>query len=223
MRIASLAVVASLLGILGVLAQEPPPPRPAASSPVEYLPRPTEAEKQVQTALDAVVDASFVEVQVAEAVNQLSADHKVNVVLDLGALKALNLQQPPSVNLNVQKIKLRSVLNLLCRENGLAWIVEDEVIKVTTTQAADSRLITRTYPVADLAVSPEDMKSLKSAVEKTATAAAWDVVGGQASAATLDSARSLIVTQTWSGHEQVLNLLRMLREAKGLAEATETP
>lgn len=224
MRTVSLAVVASLLGILAVLAQDRPPVKSESSAgPVEYLPRPTEAEKQVQAALETVVDADFSEVPISDAVSKLSADHKVNVVLDLGALKTLNVQQPVLVNLSVQKIQLRSVLNLVCRENGLAWIVEDEVIKITTAQAADSRLVTRTYPVADLIGSPEDLKSLKTAVEKTATAAAWDVLGGQASAATLDSAKSLIVTQTWSGHQQVLNLLRMLREAKELAEPAGTP
>jgi hypothetical protein len=225
MRTVSLAVVASLLGILAVLAQDRPPVKveTASAGPVEFLPRPTEAEKQVQEALETVVDASFAEVPIGEAVSKLSADHKVNVVLDLGALKTLNVQQPVTVNLDVQKIKLRSVLNLVCRESGLAWIVEDEVIKVTTAQAADSRLVTRTYPVADLVSTPDDLKSLKTAVEKTGTAAGWDVLGGEASAVTLDSARSLIVTQSWSGHQQVLNLLRMLREAKGLTEAAGTP
>lgn len=231
MRIALLMAVVSLFGILAVMAQEPRS-RPAAvvraanSDVVEFLPRPTDAEKQIQTALESVGDATFAEVPLNEAVTQLSADHKVNVVLDMAALRALvPAPQPelPKVSLAVQKIKLRSVLNLLCKDMGLAWVVEDEVIRITTPQVADRRMLTRTYPVGDLGPTPEDMKALKSAVEKTATASAWDVYGGEASAVTLDSSRSLIVTQTWSGQEQVVRLLRMLREAKALANQTGGP
>lgn len=43
---------------------------------------------------------------------------------------------------------------------GLCFLVEDDVLKVTLSSIAESKLVTRTYPVGDLVDSPDDCTDL---------------------------------------------------------------
>jgi hypothetical protein len=58
------------------------------------------------------------------------------------------LDQP--ITLKMKGAKLESVLNLLLRPVQLAYLPEDDVLVITTSNKASENLITRTYPVRDL-------------------------------------------------------------------------
>jgi hypothetical protein len=49
-------------------------------------------------------------------------------------------------------ITLRSALRLLLQPLGLTYIIEDEVMKITTQAKADEKTSTRVYPVGDLVI-----------------------------------------------------------------------
>ena len=49
-------------------------------------------------------------------------------------------------------ISLRSALRLILEEFDLTYVVQDEVLKITSKEKADEILTTRVYPVADLVI-----------------------------------------------------------------------
>jgi hypothetical protein len=62
------------------------------------------------------------------------------------------VQLDTPVTLKLAGVSLRSVLKLLLEPSQLTWLIEDEVMKITTATKASDRLSVRVYPVGDLVV-----------------------------------------------------------------------
>src|SRR5262249_29740363 len=58
------------------------------------------------------------------------------------------------ITLQLSGVTFRSTLKLLLEPQQLTYVVEDEVMKITTTTKASDRLSTRVYPVGDLVIRP---------------------------------------------------------------------
>ena len=86
-----------------------------------------------------------------EAMDQLSRQAGLNIVFDNLALEAVNVsvEQPVSVPIR-SAISLESALNVILSGVGLEFIVEDEVIKVTSKEAQETEIKNVVYYVGDL-------------------------------------------------------------------------
>lgn len=116
----------------------------------EYFPRPSAAESKILEALETSVDVEFDQMPLQKCLETLEAQAKIDLWVDKVKLieEGIALGQP--VTLKLQGRKLESILNLLLRPLQCTYFCEDEVLKITTSQAARDKLITRTYPVGDL-------------------------------------------------------------------------
>ncbi|MBI5758865.1 MAG: hypothetical protein HZA46_10145 [Planctomycetales bacterium] len=63
--------------------------------------------------------------------------------------EGVTLDQP--ISFQVSNVRLESMLDLLLRPLQLAWLIEDEVLKITTLTDTTDKLFTRVYDVRDLA------------------------------------------------------------------------
>ena len=87
----------------------------------------------------------------AEAVDQLSRQAGVNIVFDDLALAGENIQKDHLIDIPIREpISLRSALEVILNSAGLVFVVENEVIKVTSRDASQSKLETKTYYIGDL-------------------------------------------------------------------------
>jgi general secretion pathway protein D len=87
----------------------------------------------------------------AEAVDQLARQAAVNIVFDDIALAAENVQKDRMVDIPIREpISLRSALEVILNSAGLVFVVENEVIKVTSRNASSTKLMTQTYYIGDL-------------------------------------------------------------------------
>ena len=239
-----------------VMAQEnptasppPAPTQPAVSLPVavpEFLPRLSPVEQKILLALSEPTEVAFTDIPLEEALNYLKDLHGIEIWIDKGALSADGIATDHQVTLNISGITLRSALRLLLEPMLLSCVIEDEVLKITTQDAASKRFVTRTYPAGDLFESREEANELVEVIvsglglnpqEKEAASrdvsikktsfgsGASAVVGPSVSAPTKVSgtivvsvkARAIVARQTHAVHDQVRQLLRDLREAKSLA------
>jgi general secretion pathway protein D len=92
----------------------------------------------------------------AEALDQLAQQSNINIVFDSNVLNAAGIRTDQQVNVPIRAaISLKSVLDLLVGSVGLQYIVEHEAIKITTKDAQQSKLVTKTYYIGDL-VMPMD-------------------------------------------------------------------
>jgi len=127
-----------------------PVPDKASPDPVdEYFPRPTAAERKLLDALEKTVDIDF-DFPLGYCIDALESLAKVDFWIDKAKLQDEGVALDAQVMLKLKGRRLESVLNLVLRPFQLDYVIEDDVLKITTATSVGEKLFTRTYPVGDL-------------------------------------------------------------------------
>lgn len=121
----------------------------------EFLPRLAPNEQKILDAMSKSTEVSFLDIPLTEALSYLKEVNDIEIWLDKEALSAEGIATDQLVSLQLSGISLRSALRLLLEPLQLTYVIEDEVLKLTTRNAASKVLVTRTYPAGDLFDSPE--------------------------------------------------------------------
>lgn len=117
------------------------------------LHRASTAEKRITAALDDQTTVNFADLPLIDAVQFLSRTHEIPIILDTLSIEEAGLLVDEPINLILAGVTLRSVLKIMLGDLELTYIIEDEVMKITTVEVANERLSTRVYPVGDLVVT----------------------------------------------------------------------
>jgi general secretion pathway protein D len=119
----------------------------------EQSSRLTPAELEIQSALKTEVDVRFENRPLSEVMETLGRMAGVNVYLDPQGLHAegITTDEPIDINLT-QPISLRSALNLILEPLHLSYVIQNEVLRITSEQTRDSDVYPRVYNVADLVI-----------------------------------------------------------------------
>jgi hypothetical protein len=188
------------------------PKLPLAAAPaIEYFPELSDADKRLAEILDEEAMSDVVDGTLDETLEKLRSKHpELQFVLDRKALNEAEItSDTPDLTLKVSGISLRSWLKLVLDTKELTFFFEDEVIKVTTKDSAQGKLLTRTYPVRDLVSNVDaDYLLLKDAIEKSVP-----TVEDGGTISILPAAGCLIISNTRQGHEDTLKVLRSIRKA----------
>jgi hypothetical protein len=110
------------------------------------------AEQRIQTALADTTEIAFVDTPLSEVMSFLSDLHNITIILDETALMEEGVATDQPISRELAGISLRSALKIILEPHGLTYIIEDEVMKITTQVKADEKLSTRVYPVGDLVI-----------------------------------------------------------------------
>ena len=96
----------------------------------------------------------------SDAIDQLSEQVGVNILIDKIALNADTISADTGVDVRIrQPISLESALNVVLGNAGLVFVVEDEVIKVTSRDAQRKDVKPRTYYVGDLVTPIQNFRN----------------------------------------------------------------
>ena len=109
-------------------------------------------EQRIRTALTETTEVAFTDTPLEEAIKYLEDLHSIEIWLDKETLTADGINTDSPVNLSMSGVSLRSALRLMLEPLALTYVIEDEVMKITTLVKADEKMSTRVYPVADLVV-----------------------------------------------------------------------
>jgi len=139
----------------------------AAAQPWPAAGQDSKAEQKILAALSDSTQMEFIEVPLTEAAEYLSALHGINVVLDGDALAKAGLDKDVPLTANLKGIRLRSALNLLLRDLGLAYSVSDDVLLITTRERLESRELVRMYDVAAIVEKGPAVEELAEALQAT--------------------------------------------------------
>ncbi|HEV3338902.1 MAG TPA: vWA domain-containing protein, partial [Pirellulales bacterium] len=109
-------------------------------------------EEKIRRSLDKPTNVEFSDLALEDAIAYLGEFHGINIWLDKQTLtdEGVALDQP--VTLKLAQVSLRSVLKLLLEPVQLTYVIENEVMKITTSTKAGEKLSTRVYPVGDLVI-----------------------------------------------------------------------
>jgi RNA polymerase sigma factor (sigma-70 family) len=105
--------------------------------------------KRTGDKLAAVLDINFKGIPVKDALDYLTENAPLNVIVDHEALKQANLDQP--VRLRLKRVTYRTALKHVLRQGGLGYILEDDILTITTAEQARAKMVRKVYPAADLA------------------------------------------------------------------------
>jgi hypothetical protein len=108
------------------------------------------AEKKITEALRSPTQLEFIETPLQDVVDFLKDFHGIEIQMDKKALDDVGIASDTPITRNLKGISLRSALRLLLRDLDLTYVIQDEVLLITTPEEAETRLSTKVYPVADL-------------------------------------------------------------------------
>lgn len=170
-----------------------------------------DAEQKIHAALDSKTTQSFIETPLSEAIRAIGDAHEIPIVIDSRALEEIGLDADIGVNANLKNISLRSFLRLMLRDLDMTYVVKDEVMQITTTEAAEDNLAVEMY------ILPENLVEKSDQVIEVLTATVvpdtWKPSGGPSTAMAIDQV--LVVSTTCDVHEDVKKFLAMLSEKYG--------
>jgi hypothetical protein len=110
-------------------------------------------EKRINEALETQTGPgfSFEMNSLKDVKAAIEGQYGIPVVFDTKALEGLDLEEP-TITEKLPGVPLRSALRQILGTNDLTYVVKDDVLRITTKQAAAETMIVRAYPVGDLVI-----------------------------------------------------------------------
>lgn len=192
---------------------------PEAKS-VTSFPQVSAAEEKIQQTLMERTELAFTDTPLVDAFGFLRELHQVNIVVDVAALQDDGIDPNTPINLELSGITLRSTLRLMLQPLKLTYVVQDEVLKITTQAKESTTFVTRVYPVFDLADDPEELESVVDAIQAGCGGSQWGAKHGASIVGVIRS-RAIVIRQTRQIHEEISELLQNLRDADAILQMTQ--
>ncbi len=109
------------------------------------------AEREIKGRLSSPVDVNYRNQPLSDVLRDLGAVTDIPIVLDSRALGEIRVESDSPVTLELTKpISLQSALNLILADFELTYLIENDVLKVTSKEAKRTRVWPKTYRVTDL-------------------------------------------------------------------------
>jgi hypothetical protein len=219
--------------------EKPVPARPKASRPHDAK----SAEARIEQELNAPTDMDFVEMPLKDVIVYLTERHNIPIVLKMSKLQEAGVSADKPITKSLRSIRLRSALNIILEDIGLAFAIKDEVLQITSPDDAQAATVIRIYDCRDLLTMPtpgnerpsagetktsggfagggahtteaeQRAKRLMSIITTNVDPLTWQENAGPGSIGEYNGL--LVVSQTPATQEKIRDLLEMLRRAAGL-------
>jgi hypothetical protein len=189
----------------------PDPPAPAHLA-VPSFPRPSPAEARILQRLSEPISTNWSDKKLEEALNSLEKQCGIGIWIDKQALQDDGIGTDLEVSLRIDGVSLRTCLRLLLEPLGLVYVVEDEVMKITSYKKTETRQTTRIYPVGDLCETPDDALQLLETVNCALDGGNLTIDGPRYVVSS--KMKTLTVRGSYVVQEKVQILLLALRDAQ---------
>ena len=191
--------------------------------PIEPV-RPTEAA--IHSALAKKGDFTFDNLPLDALPEKIHEHYGIASQFDVFALKDASIDPKSTVvRQQVRGITLRSALNRCLSGYGLTWLVQNEILLITTNDKAGSVLNVRLYPIGDLieradAGNEPNSSPVDNAMEyvriiaSTVDPTTWAQASGRGAISIDESGTTMIVSQVQTVHEKIATFLAECRDAR---------
>ncbi len=133
--------------------------------------RPTPAEKAIERSMLTPINISFENTPLKSVLDELRDMHAINIVPDMQALNEAGVHLESPITMKLERIALKSALNLILHQVKLTYIIKDDVLQITTQEHAQGKQRRWTYPVADLVIPIENGTPSKTPFDRPNAAA----------------------------------------------------
>ena len=197
--------------------------------------------EEIRIRIDSILakDAAleFMDASLEELAEYLREEHQLPVLIDNRALDDVGLGSDTPVTVDLRGISLGAALRLTLKNLDLTWVVNNEVLKITTPEEAERELLTCVYPVHDLVgsqpvfgahraywdpiVTTRSLRQLVAQLTSCAAPRSWDQVGGAGAIEPVVPWGVLVISQTADVHRQVAAQLKVCRKVASRQPASE--
>jgi hypothetical protein len=192
------------------------------------------AVAKINAALASITEIHCDNTKFSEVIETLKKRHKIEIQLDAAALKDGGFDENTPITKHNSGLTLRSALRLILNELRLKFVIQNEVLLITTPEKAESEeyMTTRIYFVKDLILvrneSGEietDFQHLIDLIQESIETKTWADNGGTGTITPYQFRDHclLAISQTQEVHEEIVALLAALRRsaASGPKDANE--
>lgn len=195
------------------------------------------AHERIDEVLDQPLRAplDFAETPLNQVTNVLQEEYDIPIVFDTTALDAIASSPEVEVSVEIAHVTLRTALDLMLRGvEDLTYIIDGEVLLITTAEEADKRLQVRVYRVDDLTVqstapgpgatASADFNPLVELITTNVERDSWLENGTGEGDIRAYPPGMIVISQTHRVHRQVAGVLAALRAIKAdvLADAARS-
>ncbi|MEX0718872.1 MAG: hypothetical protein WD066_19925 [Planctomycetaceae bacterium] len=179
-----------------------------------------EENDKVRAALERPVAVDWKAKPLDEALAAFFKDSGIGHRIDRGALQEDDIPLDTPITLQRRGVSRRETLEAAFEPHGLTWIVEHGFLIVTTDVVQCAKLSTIVYDVRDLLIDG-DFTPLFDLIENE-TYGPWISNDGVGGSVVSFGPRLLIVRQTQGVHEEIAELLELLREKRAVTAADQS-
>jgi uncharacterized protein (TIGR03000 family) len=104
-----------------------------------------EKEKEIKRKLNMPVSFDFKNTPLRQVIDDLHTWTGIDFVVDKRALKEENISMDQPVEMNVDTVTLKSALTNILYPMRLTYVIEDEVLKITTERRDKARIVSKSY------------------------------------------------------------------------------
>ena len=188
--------------------------------PIEVA-NPSESQERakIMKALEEPTEFEFNEIPLKDVVAYLKDRHHIEIQLATKVLEEASIGTETPVTRNLQSVSLRSALRLMLGAMDLTYVVKDEVLLITTIEAANADKAVMIYPVSDLIAADPTCNGGAALIEiiKASIAPKTWRESGSDNILPFALGEALVIRQTPAVHEEVELLLTGLRRAREVA------
>ncbi|MCA9096512.1 MAG: hypothetical protein KDA68_23695, partial [Planctomycetaceae bacterium] len=109
-------------------------------------------EKEIERSLNRDVTLNFNEEPLQSVVQQLAEQMGINIHLDQSGLDEASVNPDTPISIHVEQIQLKSALNLMLEQYKLGYLIDNQVLKITSLSRRAGKMMVETYSVADLVI-----------------------------------------------------------------------
>jgi hypothetical protein len=168
-------------------------------------------EAYLEQALDAAVDLDLHKIALGDVMAYLAEKYTVPIYLDNKGLADAAVDSSVPITFAAHGTSLRAALRTMLDEFDLTFVIQDEVLKITSEEKADEILTTKVYPVSDLLGARHNFGPLMNMMKCTVQPDSWDDNGGPGSIQSFGPAQALVISQKRDVHEEIDELFVRLR------------
>ncbi len=181
------------------------------AEPSFHVVRPSSKEAEIREKLSKTVSVNFQKTTLNEAVDFLAQQNKVTFIVENQAFSNAGIDDMVPVDLVVSDVRLEFCLKMMLEPLGATYLVEDDVIKITTIEAADEKSFIRVYDISRLKYKTEpEVQKLVEAIKTTGNEFSWDSVGGIGQISILPNC--LVIKNTYRTHKEIEELLETIQQ-----------
>lgn len=192
-----------------------------------FYPELTKHELKIEKALNTEIACDYSETPLSEVINKLAKQHGIQILMMPHHLDEEGITVNDPVSLNVKGIPLRNALNLMLEPKKLSYVVDQNILKITTRlkAGAERGYKLRVYPVGDFDYTPKVKRDnahlggffnaprgyveLINAIERS-------ILDDYSEISPIESSQSIVISTSYHNHIKIVELLNELRRVRAL-------